>query len=268
MKKVRADLWLVENGYFESREKAKRSIMAGIVYANTERINKASDLILPTATIEIKGKVMPYVSRGGLKLEKAIKMWNLDFAEKTILDIGASTGGFTDCSLQHGAKHVVAVDVGTNQLAWKLRNDERVSVHEKTNFRYFTTEMLDGNQPQLVVIDVSFISLSLIFEVLERLISEECYVIALIKPQFEAGRDLVGKKGVIKDPKIHLHVLRKTIAKLEQYQFSLQEIDYSPIVGGEGNIEFISLWKKSSATTTINIEEVVEKAHNHFRKGV
>lgn len=268
MKKVRADLWLVENGYFESREKAKRSIMAGIVYANTERINKASDLILPTATIEIKGKVMPYVSRGGLKLEKAIRQWNLDFNNKNVLDIGASTGGFTDCSLQHGAKHVVAVDVGTNQLAWKLRSDERVSVHEKTNFRYFTAEMLGDNHPSFVVIDVSFISLTLIFEVLEHLISDECYVIALIKPQFEAGRDLVGKKGVIKDPKVHLHVLEKTISKLQQCQFSLKEIDFSPIVGGEGNIEFISLWKKGTEESTIDIKEVVASAHNQFRKGV
>ncbi|MGL4663091.1 MAG: TlyA family RNA methyltransferase [Culicoidibacterales bacterium] len=267
MKKVRADLWLVENGYFESREKAKRSIMAGIVFANTEIIHKASDLIRPDALIEIKGKVMPYVSRGGLKLEKAIKTWELNFSEATVLDIGASTGGFTDCSLQHGANHVIAIDVGTNQLAWKLRNDARVSVHEKTNFRFFTADKLDGKIPNYVVIDVSFISLSLIFEVLKHLLSEEASVIALIKPQFEAGRDLVGKKGIIKDPKIHKKVLESTIYKLQQFGFCLEELDYSPIVGGEGNIEFISLWKKGEQSKVIDIEDIVKQAHQHLKKG-
>lgn len=267
MKKVRADIWLVENGYFESREKAKRSIMAGIVYANTEIIHKASDLIRPDALIEIKGKVMPYVSRGGLKLEKAIQKWNLQFTDTVVLDIGASTGGFTDCSLQHGARHVIAVDVGTNQLAWKLRNDARVSVHEKTNFRYFTEAQLDGMTPKFVVIDVSFISLTLIFEVLAGLLMPNAYVIALIKPQFEAGRDMIGKKGVIKDPKIHRHVLKATITKLEQLGFMIEGLDFSPIVGGEGNIEFISLWKKGERTTPIDIESVVTNAHANLKKG-
>lgn len=268
MKKVRADLWLVENGYFESREKAKRSIMAGIVYANTEIIHKASDLIRPDAHIEIKGNVMPYVSRGGLKLEKAIRTWNLNFQDVTVLDVGASTGGFTDCALQHGAKHVVAIDVGTNQLAWKLRNDERVSVHEKTNFRFFTQDQLDSHYPQFVVIDVSFISLSMIFEVLEHLIDRSAHVVALIKPQFEAGRELVGKKGVIKDPKIHIHVVKQTIEKLQQYGFAIEALDYSPISGGEGNIEFISLWKKGEQAAMIDVEDIVKKAHHHIKKGV
>lgn len=267
MKKVRADLWLVENGYFESREKAKRSIMAGIVFANTEVIHKASDLIRPDAHIEIKGNVMPYVSRGGFKLEKAIQTWQLDFNQTTVLDVGASTGGFTDCALQHGASHVVAIDVGTNQLAWKLRNDDRVIVHEKTNFRFFTTEKLAGHVPNFVVIDVSFISLSLIFEVLENLANSDVRIVALIKPQFEAGKALVGKKGVIKDQKIHKKVLESTIAKLQGYGFCLEALDYSPIVGGEGNIEFISLWKKGEQTTFIDIEAIVKSAHQELKKG-
>lgn len=268
MKKVRADLWLVENGYFESREKAKRSIMAGIVFANTEIIHKASDLILPNATIEIKGNIMPYVSRGGLKLEKAIRSWDLDFQDAVVLDIGASTGGFTDCALQHGAKQVIAVDVGTNQLAWTLRNDDRVTVYEKTNFRYFTNDYLNGLQPNYVVIDVSFISLTRIFEVLKQLLTVDASVVALIKPQFEAGKDLVGKKGVIKDSKIHLHVLKKVISQLEACGFSLHNLDFSPIVGGEGNIEFISLWTPVERSNSIDVEDVVLSAHEHLKKGV
>lgn len=267
MKKVRADLWLVENGYFESREKAKRSIMAGIVFANTEIVHKASDLIPTDAMIEIKGNVMPYVSRGGFKLEKAIQTWQLSFEHAIVLDIGASTGGFTDCALQHGAEHVIAIDVGTNQLAWKLRNDDRVTVYEKTNFRFFTADKLAGRIPNYIVIDVSFISLSLIFEVLAQLVSSEAQVVALIKPQFEAGKALVGKKGIIKDPKIHKKVLAGTIAQLEQFGFMLAGLDYSPIVGGEGNIEFISLWKRGEQATTIAIDAVVDKAHQHLKKG-
>lgn len=267
MKKVRADLWLVENGYFESREKAKLSIMAGLVYANTEIIHKASDLIRPDALIEIKGKALPYVSRGGLKLEKAIQVWNLTFEGANVLDIGASTGGFTDCALQHGAQNVIAVDVGTNQLAWKLRNDNRVIVHEKTNFRYFTKEMLQGLETHFVVIDVSFISLTLIFEVLQTLLTPNSFVVALIKPQFEAGRDLVGKNGIIKDPKVHRHVLKKTIEKLEKFDFHLHGLDFSPITGGEGNIEFISLWSKQPANQVIIADDIVARAHQQLRKG-
>lgn len=266
--KRRADIYLFEEGYFESRERAKRAIMAGIVYQNTMRIDKASDIIKEDAHIEIKGSQLKYVSRGGLKLEKAITVWELDFNDAVILDVGASTGGFTDCSLQHGAKQVFAVDVGTNQLAWSLRSHEKVVSYEKTNFRAFEKEKLLGEVIDFVVIDVSFISLTHIFTKLIELAHANTKIIALIKPQFEAGRGLVGTKGVIKDHKIHEKVLSETIDKIQNLGFSCEGLDFSPITGGEGNIEFISIWsnKKEIKAAAYDIVEIVKKAHE-MKKG-
>ena len=210
-KKERVDVLLVEQGLFETREKAKRAIMAGIVYSNETRLDKPGEKVPTDSILTVKGKALPYVSRGGLKLEKALKVFDLDIKDKILLDIGASTGGFTDCALQNGAKMSYALDVGYNQLAWKLRQDERVIVMERTNFRYVTPTDLAGNMPNFASIDVSFISLKLILPVLKTLLVSGSHVVALVKPQFEAGREQVGKKGIVRDPKIHEIVLNKII---------------------------------------------------------
>ena len=207
---------------------------------------------------------MPYVSRGGLKLERALKEFSLDLKDKIMVDIGSSTGGFTDCALQNGAKLVYAVDVGTNQLVWKLRNDPRVIVKEQTNFRYATIELFENGVPSFATIDVSFISLKYIFDALKNILSSNDQVVALIKPQFEAGREDVGKKGIVKDKKIHCRVIEKVIEFARADGFILEKLTYSPITGGEGNIEFLGLFVKEGKETTIDIENVVESAHNCF----
>ena len=197
IKKERVDVLLVEQGLAETREKAKRAIMAGLVYAKEERLDKPGEKISADTELSIKGKVMPYVSRGGLKLEKAITEFDIHLQDRVMLDIGSSTGGFTDCGLQNGIKQSYALDVGYNQLAWKLRQDERVVVMERTNFRYVTPADLVGEMPSFASIDVSFISLTLILPVLKTLLVPNSDVVALIKPQFEAGREQVGKKGIV-----------------------------------------------------------------------
>ena len=196
--------------------------MAGLVYAGTERIEKAGMKIPRTSELKVKGSVHPYVSRGGLKLEKAIRSFDIDMKGRTMLDIGSSTGGFTDCALQHGASYVYAIDVGYNQLDWSLRNDERVCVMERTNFRYMTPDDLNGPQPDFASIDVSFISLRIILPPLKMLLGKPGDVVALIKPQFEAGREKVGKSGVVRDPKVHREVLTQVLTFADEIGFKLK----------------------------------------------
>lgn len=237
--KERLDVLLVERGLIETREKAKRAIMAGLVYSNEERMDKPGEKVKTDIPLNIKGSMLPYVSRGGLKLEKALQVFDVNVSEKVLLDIGASTGGFTDCALQNGAKMSYALDVGYNQLAWKLRQDERVVVMERTNFRYVTPADLIREMPNFATIDVSFISLTLILPVLKTLLVPGSDVIALVKPQFEAGREQVGKKGIVRDDKVHLQVLEKIIAFSIQQGYTVTNLSYSPITGGDGNIEFL-----------------------------
>lgn len=266
MKKERIDVLLVEQGFFDSREKAKRAIMAGIVHDEHDIIDKPGTKIPLDTKLFVKGKIMPYVSRGGLKLEKAIKEFNLDLNDKIMVDIGSSTGGFTDCALQNGVKLVYAIDVGTNQLVWKLRNDPRVIVKEKTNFRYATKELFTDGLPCFASIDVSFISLKYIFEPLKSILTSHDQVVALIKPQFEAGKDEVGKKGIIKDAKVHLEVINKVINFAKENEFILEQLTFSPITGGEGNIEFLGLFEKNGSEVDIDVEAVVKQAHDCFKR--
>lgn len=263
-KKERIDVLLVKKSFFESREQAKRAIMAGNVYVDDERIDKPGAKVKTDADIIIKGEKQKYVGRGGYKLEKALKHFGLNIADAVAIDIGASTGGFTDCMLQHGARKVYAVDVGYNQLAWKLRNDERVIVKERYNFRYAKPEDFHDEQPCFATIDVSFISLKLILPPLTKIIAENSYVVALVKPQFEAGKEEVGKKGIVRNPKTHIKVLNEIIEFSQQLGFAACSLTYSPITGGDGNIEFLLLlkWtKEKSNTENIFPEAVVQEAH-------
>lgn len=267
-KKERVDVLLVERGLIDTRERAKRAIMAGTVYSGTERLDKPGMKIDVTAPLEIKGNPLPYVSRGGLKLEKAITNFQVSLENKVMLDIGASTGGFTDCALQNGAKRVYALDVGYNQLAWKLRQDERVVVMERTNFRHVTPADFTEGLPDFATIDVSFISLKLILPVLKSIIIPGSDVVALIKPQFEAGKEEVGKKGIIRDPKIHLKVITTMMEFSLINRFDILNVSYSPITGGEGNIEFLFHLQTSQTDQPGNCvwkgnpDIVVEEAHN------
>lgn len=268
MKKERLDRLLVERGFFESREQAKRIIMAGLVYVNQEKIDKVGTRVPIEAEIQVRGKEHPYVSRGGLKLEKAIKVFSLILNKRILIDIGASTGGFTDCALQHGAACVYAVDVGYGQLAWKLRQDPRVVVIERTNFRYFDCQQLDRGQPDLATIDVSFISLSYIFPKLVEVLPVDGEVVALVKPQFEAGREQVGKKGIVREPKIHEQVLQDTMRTAEQWGLSMQGIAVSPIRGGKGNIEFLAYLRHQAVPSSVSladIQRVVKEAHTELQ---
>ena len=265
MEKKRIDLLLVEQGFFDSREKAKRAIMAGIVHNDHEIIDKPGTKVPVDMKLFVKGSVMPYVSRGGLKLEKALKYFDITMTDRVMVDIGSSTGGFTDCALQNKAKRVYAVDVGTNQLVWKLRNDPRVVVKEKTNFRHATTDLFEYELPNIATIDVSFISLKLIFEPLKDILNDGDDIVALIKPQFEAGREDVGKKGIVKDDKIHQRVIENVISYANECQFSIQNLTYSPITGGEGNIEFLAHFKVGGTNSLLQVEQVVQEAHDCFK---
>ncbi|WP_100373426.1 TlyA family RNA methyltransferase [Bacillus sp. FJAT-45037] len=266
-KKERVDVLLVERGLIDTREKAKRSIMAGLVFTGTERIDKPGLKIDMEVPLEIKGVLIPYVSRGGLKLAKAIEVFQLDLQDKMVIDIGASTGGFTDCSLQNGAKKVYALDVGYNQLAWKIRQDDRVVVMERTNFRYIKPEDLIEGLPQFATIDVSFISLRIILPVLKTVLLRGGEVLALVKPQFEAGRDQVGKKGIIRDASVHKEVLTKMASFVQAEGYDIRGIDFSPIRGGEGNIEFLMHLSYEADDPLVltdveqTIEDVVSLAH-------
>ncbi|WP_078432652.1 TlyA family RNA methyltransferase [Metabacillus halosaccharovorans] len=266
-KKERLDILLVENGLFETREKAKRAIMAGVVYGNEERLDKPGEKVSRDLVLTVKGQTLPYVSRGGLKLEKAINEFNVNVQDKIMIDIGSSTGGFTDCALQNGAKLSYALDVGYNQLAWKLRQDDRVVVMERTNFRYVTPSDFQEGMPEFASIDVSFISLRLIFPVLKTILCPESDVVALIKPQFEAGREFVGKKGIVRDPSVHEFVLKEMLAFVLKQGYDVHNLSYSPITGGDGNIEFLLhlSWEGSQAEGTNYLEkterQIVDEAH-------
>lgn len=270
MKKERIDVLVVEKGLAETREKAKRTIMAGLVLANGERIDKPGTKVSVDTVLSLKGNVMPYVSRGGLKFKRAIEVFSFDLTDKVVLDIGSSTGGFTDCALQEGAKLVYALDVGYNQLVWKLRQDERVVVMERTNFRYSTIEDFNSGRPNFATIDVSFISLRLILPVLKEILTENGDVSALIKPQFEAGREEVGKKGIIKDKKVHLKVIKKIVEFSEELGFSVQGLAPSPIKGGEGNIEFLihlrHQFGEKEKFSDVKMNSVVDEAHRPVAK--
>lgn len=270
--KLRLDVLLVERGLVETREKAKRLIMEGIVFSNDERLDKPGMKVPASIPITIKGNKMPYVSRGGYKLEKALREFPVTVKNKVMIDIGASTGGFTDCALQNGAKYVYAVDVGYNQLAWKLRKDERVIVMERTNFRYLKPEDLEKELPEFATIDVSFISLKIILPVLKTMLVPGGDCIALIKPQFEAGREKVGKKGIVRDPKVHKEVINEMIAFALQEGYDVNHLTYSPITGGDGNIEFLIhlTWhgerEYGTNALTVSVEDVVQEAHSQLKK--
>ena len=237
--KERLDVLLVSLGLAESRAKAQATIMAGEVYVNGQKADKSGMEVDITANIEVRGSACPYVSRGGLKLEKALKNFGVDPTGYVCSDSGASTGGFTDCLLQQGASKVFAIDVGYGQLAWKIRNDPRVVVMERTNIRYVTPEDL-GEMLDLSVIDVSFISLGLVLPVVKTLLKPTGQVLCLIKPQFEAGKDKVGKKGVVRDPAVHEEVLQNFISLAKSLDFTIRNLTFSPVKGPEGNIEFLA----------------------------
>ncbi len=265
--KQRLDVALTERGLVASREKAKVVIMEGLVYVNGQKSDKAGAQVKDDDKIEIRGETLRYVSRGGKKLEKAMEVFPISLQNSVCIDIGASTGGFTDCMLQNGAVKVYSVDVGYGQLAWSLRTDERVVNLERTNIRYITEEQI----PELVdfaSVDVSFISLTLVLPVAYRLLKENGQMVCLVKPQFEAGKDKVGKKGVVREPEIHKEVIRKVADCAKELHFILSGLDFSPIKGPEGNIEYLLYLKKeenSSETENIltdnQIEQVVSAAH-------
>ena len=240
MPKTRLDVLLVERGFVTSREKAKALIMAGDVFINGQREDKPGTAFQEDKikNIEVKGAAIPFVSRGGLKLDKAVKAFDLDFTGSTCMDIGASTGGFTDCMLQNGASKVYSVDVGHGQLDWKLRSDERVVCMEKTNFRYLTRDQIDDDI-DFASCDVSFISLTRILVPARKLLKDGAQMVVLIKPQFEAGRDKVGKKGVVRDKKVHEEVISRIMDFADMAGFTILHLDYSPIRGPEGNIEYL-----------------------------
>lgn len=259
--KQRLDIYLAENGFTESREKAKSLIMEGIVYVNDQKALKAGDTVLEKDRVEVRGSTLKYVSRGGLKLEKAIDSFNISLKDKICMDIGASTGGFTDCMLQNGAKTVYCVDVGYGQLAWKLRRDERVVNMERTNIRYVTKD--DIKTPlDFASVDVAFISLKLVLPVAFNLLSESGEAVALIKPQFEAGREKVGKKGVVRDKNVHIEVIENVLSFTREMGFSISDVTYSPIKGPEGNIEYLMYINKVGNDNEIDVKTIVENSHS------
>lgn len=265
--KERVDILLVERGLFETREQAKRSIMAGIIYSAETRMDKPGEKIASDAPLTVKGPTLKYVSRGGLKLEKALETFEVDVEGKILLDIGSSTGGFTDCALQNGALHCYALDVGYNQLAWKIRQDPRVTVMERTNFRHATPELFTEGTPEFATIDVSFISLRLILPALKVILQEGGDVIALVKPQFEAGKGKVGKKGVVKDRSVHFDVLTRISSAAVTEGFSLKGISYSPVTGGEGNIEFLfHLKSETEPTSNFSLEDFDKLIDSSYTK--
>lgn len=271
--KKRLDILTTEKGFFESREKAKASIMAGVVYVNGERVDKPGTGIEETAEITVKADLCPYVSRGGLKLEKALKTWNFALSDDSELpmknvkaaDIGASTGGFTDCMLQNGAKKVYCIDVGYGQLDWKLRNDERVINMEKCNVRYLDPDEIGRESIDFISIDVSFISLKLVFPVAGQLLHENGCLVCLVKPQFEAGREQVGRKGIVRDPEVHRQVIEKVIAYGEENGLFAHGLTFSPVTGTKGNIEYLLFMKKQKCNNRIDVENIVAESHNELQ---
>ena len=266
MEKERLDVLLVNRGMVESREKAKAVIMTGNVFVNEQREDKAGQKFPVDVYIEIRGKKLKFVSRGGYKLEKALQVFPITLTDLTGMDVGASTGGFTDCMLQNGAKFVYSIDVGTNQLAWKLRQDERVRSMEKTNIRYVTPEDV-GELVDFVSIDVAFISLTKVLEPIWHLMKDGAQMVCLIKPQFEAGREKVGKKGVVRDKSVHEEVVNNIISFALSNGFSVLDLEYSPIKGPEGNIEYLVHIKKTDdpiKEESVDIHSVVEAAHGEL----
>ena len=270
-KKQRLDVLLVEKGLAPSREKAKAIIMAGIVYVDGNKEDKAGTTFPENAVIEVKGKTLPYVSRGGLKLEKAMQKFPITLSGKVCMDVGSSTGGFTDCMLQNGATKVYAIDVGHGQLAWKLRNDERVVCMEKTNIRYVVPEDID-ELAAFSSIDVSFISLTKVLLPVKNLLTEDGQVVCLIKPQFEAGREKVGKKGVVRDRAVHEEVIRMVMDYASSIDFYPLALDFSPVKGPEGNIEYLLFLSKNKQdqeivdTSSIDLKAVVTASHDTLDK--
>ena len=270
-KKQRLDVLLVEKGLAPSREKAIAIIMAGIVYVDGNKEDKAGTTFPENAVIEVKGKTLPYVSRGGLKLEKAMQKFPITLSGKVCMDVGSSTGGFTDCMLQNGATKVYAIDVGHGQLAWKLRNDERVVCMEKTNIRYVVPEDID-ELAAFSSIDVSFISLTKVLLPVKNLLTEDGQVVCLIKPQFEAGREKVGKKGVVRDRAVHEEVIRMVMDYASSIDFYPLALDFSPVKGPEGNIEYLLFLSKNKQdqeivdASSIDIKAVVTASHDTLDK--
>lgn len=264
--KIRLDQYLCQHGLAQSRERAKALIMAGIVFVNEEKSDKPGNMIDEQARVEVRGHDIGYVSRGGLKLERAMQVFPVSPSEKVCMDIGASTGGFTDCMLQNGAKKVYAVDVGYGQLAWKLRCDERVKNMERTNIRHVTSEMLE-EPVEFFSVDVSFISLKHIFPVAAAVTTADAQGVCLVKPQFEAGKEKVGKKGVVREAQTHREVLHQAIAYALENGFSVLGLDHSPIKGPEGNIEFLMYVKKhgDAQPSQEEIALVVEQAHQNLQ---
>lgn len=264
--KKRLDVVLVEKGLAPSREKAKAIIMSGIVYVNNQKSDKAGKEILPDDTVEVRGSTLKYVSRGGLKLEKAMECFPISLENCICMDVGASTGGFTDCMLMNGAKKVYSIDVGYGQLAWKLRTDERVVNLERTNFRYVSDEQVN-ELIDFASVDVSFISLKHILPNLNKLLKADGQAVCLIKPQFEAGREKVGKKGVVSDINTHIEVCNNVINMTVENGFSVCGLEFSPVKGPEGNIEYLIYLKKDSEPTvdpTVNAQELVNQSHEEL----
>lgn len=260
---LRLDQAVFQRGLAESREKAKAYIMAGVVFVNNQKADKSGMTVKTTDLVEVRNNPLKYVSRGGLKLEKAMEVFSLSLDGMICADIGASTGGFTDCMLQNGAAKVYAIDVGYGQLAWKLRTDERVINLERTNFRYVTNEQIP-DPLDFASVDVSFISLSIIVPALVPLLGPNGRSVCLIKPQFEAGKDKVGKKGVVRDPAVHLEVINKILSVMLQNGLSVLGLDFSPVKGPEGNIEYLVLVEKSDAPTLaegIDPTEITRASH-------
>lgn len=275
--KQRLDVLLVEKGFFDSRTRAKASIMAGDVYIGGRLYDKAGTMVPEDSVIELRGDTCPYVSRGGLKLEKALDTFSIDLAGVTAMDIGASTGGFTDCMLQRGASKIYSVDVGYGQLDWKLRNDERVVNMEKVNFRYIDPDTIE-DRLDFASIDVSFISLKLIFPAARGLLKDDACLVCLVKPQFEAGREQVGRGGIVKDPLVHRQVIENTAGFAEENGLSVLGLTFSPMTGAKGNIEYLMLLGMpgyspdggaavlSGEALKAETEKVVEAAHEKLKK--
>ncbi len=267
-KKRRLDVYLYENDFFPSRERARSAIMAGLVFVNDRRVDKPGFQIDVDSKVVVRGTDLPYVSRGGLKLAKALEVFAIDLRDKVVLDVGASTGGFTDCALQNGARLVYAVDVGYGQLDWKLRNDPRVVVLERTNIRYLSAdELIDP--PDFATVDVSFISLSKVLGQVKNLTAPDSQGLALIKPQFEAGRDKVGKKGVVRDPNIHKEVVKAVMNSASGYGFEVLGLTYSPVKGPEGNIEYLmhfaSVGGEGAVLPGDAVGKIIEEAHKNLK---
>ena len=262
--KERLDMLLTEKKLFDSRARAKAMIMAGKILVNGQKVDKAGTLIAPDAQIRILGEEMPFVSRGGLKLQKALDMFKINMNGRIAADVGASTGGFTDCMLQRGAKMVYAIDVGYGQLAWKLRSNVQVVNMERTNIRNVTRQDLYYGVPDFVSIDVAFISLEKVLPVVYDLLKDSGEVVALIKPQFEAGREFVGKRGVVRDKKIHAAVIERVLTFAASVGFGVVALDFSPVKGPEGNIEYLAHLIKDGASAVVEVSAVVDSAHEEL----